>query len=111
MSVKVATSELLLESLIDNPNIKAVVLVDDRGFILDKRGTAHSIRDDDEEVTMITAKKPSLENVYIVQAGDEFLVVVFDERLNFERLKQNVDNTLRQFDLAVETGVADSDDD
>ena len=100
MAVKVSTSELLLDALIDNPNIKATVLVDDRGYIIEKRGSAQCIRDDD--ATMITSKKPALENVYLVEAGSDFLLVVFDERLNFERLKQSVDSTLGQFDLAPE---------
>lgn len=101
MAVKVSTSALLLDALIDNPSVKATVLVDDRGYILEQRGSAQCIRDDD--ATMITSKKPSLENLYLVEAGDDFLLVIFDERLNFERLKKSVDETLGQFDFAPES--------
>lgn len=97
MVVKVSTSELLLDSLIDNPNIQAALLVDERGYIIEKRGHSLAIRDDDATETGL--KKAGLSNVYIVKAGDDYLVVVFDERLNFERLKQSVDATLQQFDI------------
>ncbi len=101
MTVQVATSELLLDSLIDNPNIKAAVLVDDRGYIIEQRGSARCIKAEEEDQTLITGKRPPLENIYIVQAEDDFLIVVFDERLNFERLKKSVDSTLGQFGMEV----------
>ena len=100
MSVKVSQSGLLLDALEDNPNIKAVLLVDDRGYVVEQRGQAHSIKaSPGEDATMITAKNPPMENLYLVSAGDEYLIVIFDDRLNFERLKTSVDTTLEQFDL------------
>lgn len=110
MTVQVATSELLLDSLIDNPNIKAVVLVDERGFIIEQRGNARCIKEEEEQ-TLITGKRPALENIYIVQAEDDFLIVVFDERLNFERLKKSVDSTLGQFGMEIEPSAEPDEDD
>lgn len=103
MAVKVSTAELLLDSLVDNPNIRAALVVDEAGYILEQRGNARSIRGtDDEEATVIMSKRPQMENIYLVEAGENFLIVVFDERMNFERLKTSVDSTLENFDLAPE---------
>ena len=105
MSVKVATTELLLDSLLENPNVKAAMLVDHRGYVIDRRGTALSLKvtaEDDERATAerTAATRGPNESLYLVQAGDDVLVVVFDERLNFERLKAAVDGILGEFDLA-----------
>ena len=103
MAVKVATAEMLLDSLIENPNVKAAVLVDDRGYIIERRGSAASLKQIGEEGKVPGAdagKSPPSENLYLVEAGPDYLVVVFDERLNFERLKAAVDATLAQFEMA-----------
>jgi len=96
--VKVSTSELLLDSLIDLQNVQAALLVDPRGYIIEKRGQSVAIKDDD-----ITEgnKKSGLSNLYILRAGADYLIVVFDEKLNFERLKSSVDATFAQFDLTT----------
>jgi len=107
--VKVATSELLLDSLLGNPNVKAAVLVDDRGYVIDKRGMAACLKIGGEgeqtaKVAAATARKQKpTENLYLVQAGDDFLIVVFDDRMNFERIKASVDTTLAEFDMAPDS--------
>lgn len=104
MPVKVATSELLLDSLLGHANVKAAVLVDDRGYVIDKRGIAACLKigADGEGTAQLpaAAKSKPTENLYLVQAGDDFLIVVFDDRMNFERIKEAVDGTLAEFDLA-----------
>ncbi len=104
MAVKVATGELLLDSLLENPNVKAAVLVDTRGYIIEKRGSALSLKGlgAEEAGAPIAdgAKKGPSENLYLVEAGQDFLIVVFDDRLNFERLKSAVDETLAEFGMA-----------
>ncbi len=103
VAVKVSTAELLLDSLIDNPNIRAAIMVDENGYILEQRGNARCVRSvEDEEATIQMSKRPQMENIYLVEAGENFLIVVFDERMNFERLKNSVDSTLENFDLAPE---------
>ncbi len=96
MVVKVSTSELLLDSLIDHQNVQAALLVDSRGYIIEKRGNSAAIKDDDITEGL---KKSGLANLYVLRAGSDFLIVVFDEKLNFERLKATVDATVQQFDL------------
>lgn len=98
---KISMSGLLLDTLLENPNIKAAVMLDDRGYILERRGIAHCLKgSENDDATLITAKRTGLESLYLVQVGDEFLAVVFDERLNFERVKNSVDGVLTQFELA-----------
>lgn len=96
--VKVSTTGLMLDTLIDNPNIQAALIVDDRGYIIEKRGNSPAIKDID--VTE-GPRKTGLSNIYVVKTGDDFLIAIFDERLNFERLKQSVDETLLQFGIPV----------
>ena len=104
MAVKVAKGEMLLDSLLENPSIKAAVLVDDRGYVVEKRGAAACLKIavDDETVPVATTKSGAgpTENLYLVQAGTDYLVVVFEENLNFERFKESVDSILAEFDLA-----------
>lgn len=96
MVVKVSTSELLLDSLIDHQNVQAALLVDSRGYIIEKRGHSPAIKDDDVTEGL---KKGGLSNLYVLSAGTDYLIVIFDEKLNFERLKATVDATVQQFDL------------
>lgn len=109
MAVKVATGELVLDALLENPNIKAAMLIDERGYVIERRGDAQAIKSiGDDRDTVVTgdddsAPKSPSENLYILHTGDEYLVVVFDDRLSFERIKQSVDATLGEFDLAPET--------
>jgi hypothetical protein len=105
MAVKVATAEMLLDSLMENQNVSAAVLVDDRGYIIDQRGSAACLKSADTTQAPAERSKQPNENLYLVEAGEDFLIVVFDDRLNFERLKPVVDGTLAEF------GMAPADDD
>lgn len=101
MAVKVSTAELLLDSLVDNPNIRAALVVDGSGYILEQRGNARCVRfSNEDDDTGSVSKRSQMENIYLVEAGEDFLIVVFDERMNFERLKNSVDSTLENFDMA-----------
>ncbi len=99
MSVKVSTNDLLLDALMSDPNIKASMIIDDRGYVIEKRGSAFSIKGSDPTLETADARVPK-ENLYLVEAGENFLIVVFDEQLNFERIKRSVDETLGRFDMA-----------
>lgn len=104
MAVKVAEGELVLDALLENPSIKAAVLVDSRGYVVEKRGAAASLKlassaDKTTDVASSTKKAPN-ENLYLVQAGNDYLVVVFEDHNSFERLKSAVDGVLGEFGLA-----------
>lgn len=103
MSVQVATGELLLDKILESPNIKAIALVDERGYVIESRGTAACFKFEhgrDETRPTEAGDAPPTENVYLVAAGDEFLIVVFDDRMNFERIKESVDAALGEFGMA-----------
>jgi hypothetical protein len=106
MAVKVATSELMLDALLENPNVKAAVLVDDRGYIVDRRGSAASLKaiGDERDTEVASPDARPSENLYIVHVGEEYLIVVFNDRLSFERIKKSVDETLAEFDVLPEDG-------
>jgi len=113
MGVEVSTDELLLDSLMENSNIKAALVLDERGYIIEKRGSAKcidAVGDDDKTQIIDTnaEKKQPTESLYLVEAGDDFLVVVFDDKLNFEHLKKSVDSSLAHFGFRPD---ADADDD
>lgn len=99
MSVKVSTNDLLLDALMSDPNIKAAVIIDDRGYIIDRRGSAFSLKGDSDPTLDTDDAKIPKENIYLVEAGEDFLIVIFDETLNFERIKRSVDDTMGQFDM------------
>lgn len=105
MAVKVATTDLLLDTLVENPNIRAALIVDERGYIIDKRGHAPSLRNVDpgDSTISVDGRRP-LDSLYMVEAGADILIVVFDEKLNFERLKKSVDDTLGEFGMAPSQG-------
>lgn len=103
MSVQVATGELLLDKILENSNIKAVAIVDERGYVIESRGTAACFKFDggrDTTSTTDRAASAPTENVYLVEAGEDFVIVVFDDRMNFERIKESVDAALGEFDMA-----------
>lgn len=106
MSVEVAQTKLLLDALEATSNVKAVLIVDDRGYVIDRRGSAACLKLGDEadrttKVAPVDPERRSYENLYIVSGGDdEFIIVVFDDRMNFERIKKAVDDTLDRFGLA-----------
>lgn len=99
MTIKVASSQDLLEKLMENEKIKAALLVDDRGYILDRRGHARALLEEDSTTIQDRSR---MESIYLVQAGPDFLIVVFDDKLNFEKLKYDVDMALVEFGMAPE---------
>lgn len=99
MSVKVSTNDLLLDALMSDPHIKASVIIDDRGYIIEQRGSAFSLKGDGDPTLDTADARIPKENLYLVEAGEDFLIVIFDEKLNFERIKRSVDDTLGQFDM------------
>ena len=97
MSIKVETTGLLLDSMMADHHVKAALLVDARGYLIERRGSAMSLRDAGEDDTISMSK--DLENLYIVQIHENFLIIVFDEKMNFERIKTSVDDVLAGFEL------------
>lgn len=81
---------MLLESILTDSAIKAALVVDARGTVVEKIGSAMSMRETGEEDATETMTA-GLENVYIKTYGENFVIVIFDEKKTFERIKASVD--------------------
>ncbi len=99
-------SDLLLDSMHQISDVKAVMMVDARGYIIGRRGNALCFKVTDAAETtkkhapIDTKVAGSSENLYVIAVLENFLVIVFDDRLNFERIKAHVDRQLDEFGLA-----------
>lgn len=87
----------MLDALIEDERIKAAVLVDARGYVVERRGDARSLKGKDNGTAPTNGAG---EHLYLVAAGEQFLVVVFEETTSFERLKSFVDGQLGEFGMA-----------
>lgn len=89
--------KMLLEAIFTDIAIKAALIVDRKGAVLERIGTAMSLREtsDEDATETFTA---GLENVYIKTYGDNFVIVLFDEKKIFERIKASVDDQVDRYD-------------
>ncbi len=88
----------IIETLMRDDHIRAAVWVDHQGDVKARRGKAHSLRLSADEPTgrIPIDKQPPAESLYISQFNDDdFLIVIFDDDVNFEELKKSVDTTLQ----------------
>lgn len=91
MTVHVEKTSLLLDAVMGDPNVKCALVVDSKGYLIEKRGNAMCVRAQGEEDMTVTMTKSGFENLYVIEIDTDFLIVVFDERMNFERVKASVD--------------------
>lgn len=81
----VTPHEKLLDALAESSLVKAALVLDHDGDVKGKRGQARVL-----EPNATGEKKPT-ENVYLVELREHLLLVVFDEHVEFERLRKAVD--------------------
>lgn len=91
--------ERLLDALSENSLVKASIIVDSNGQLQGRRGHAQVLRQSGLEDTTETSDKASRENVYMVEMRQNVLIVVFDESIEFERLRNAVDVLIRHTGL------------
>ena len=96
MNIHVDFYKILLDSILENSGIKASIIVDAKGLLLQKSGNAMSLKDtaEDDETAMVTE---GLENIYIKSLKDYFVIVFFDDKMSFERIKASVDDQVARF--------------
>lgn len=87
----------LLDALEENSLVKAVLLLELDGSLREQRGQARVIKTNslDEQ----QPPKPN-ENVYMVELSEGVLAVVFDDSVEFERLRRAVDMLVEHAGLA-----------
>lgn len=90
--------ERLLDALSENSLVKASIIVDNDGQLKGRRGHAHVLRNGGLEASA-ASEKGARENVYMVEMRQDVLIVVFDESIEFERLRSAVDVLLRHTGL------------
>ena len=91
--------EHLLDALSENSLVKASIIVDKDGQLRGRRGHANVLRQTGPEDITETLEKTARENVYMVEMRQDILIVVFDESIEFERLRNAVDVLLRHTGL------------
>ncbi len=94
--------ERLLDSLSENSLVKAAVVLDVHGAVQARRGHANVLKQPQTtkvQVNMDLDDDEARENVYMVELRSEILAVVFDESVEFERLRHAVDVLIRHHDL------------
>ena len=90
----------LLKALAEHSLIKAVLLVDTQGRVKSKRGDARVLKAQAPGVQINAPRPPSpptqpnRENVYMMELLGDVLVLVFDEGVDFERVRASVDRLL-----------------
>lgn len=99
--------EQLLKALAEHSLIKAVVLVDTQGRVKSKRGDARVLKVQAPGVQInaprpSTPAQPNRENVYMMELEGDVLVLVFDEGVDFERVRASVDRLLVHVGLKEE---------
>lgn len=100
MTVHVEKTSLLLDAVMGDPNVKCAMVVDNKGYLIEKRGNAMCVRQQEEDDATVTMTKNGAENLYVQHLDPDFLIVVFDERMNFERVKASVDEQVERIHAA-----------
>lgn len=89
-------TQKLLQALFESSLVKAAAIVTHGGEVLDRIGQAKVF---DLRARLPPGKKPS-ENVYLVELKtQEMLLVVFEEHVEFERLRKSVDTLIEHHEL------------
>ncbi len=84
----------LLESLVDSSRVKAAAVVDHAGSIHGQLGQAKVF----DLGAPTNTKKPN-ENVYLVELKEHMLLVVFEDHIEFERLRKSVDTLITHYNM------------
>jgi hypothetical protein len=94
----------LMTDLGEHVSVKAAVLIDATGNIRSRVGSARSLLGGANSTNQMVAPalsgaNQSRENVYLTGAGNAFLLVLFDDGVQFDGIKIYVDSMLRDLEL------------
>lgn len=93
-----------MTELDEHLSVKAALLLDSSGNIRSRIGNARAILKSGKRTDPMIAPgakgaNQARENIYLVGAGRDFLVVIFDEGVQFDGIKTYVDGMLRDLEL------------
>ena len=88
----------------DSDRVKGAIIIDAHGSVKARIGAAHAFaanltRTDQFIAPSDNEENPPKENVYLVGAGRNFLIALFDEDVEFDRVKKEVDTLLQSLEL------------
>jgi hypothetical protein len=92
----------LMGALADHALVKAAVVVDRNGGVKARIGSALSLKaGSTDQFVATSAPKDQVpkENVYLVGAGADFLIAIFDEGVDFDSVKKDVDSLIEQLEV------------
>lgn len=93
----------LMTELDEHHSVKAALLLDASGNIRLRVGNARAIKRGANATRPMAAPSAranhARENIYLVGAGRDFLVVLFEEDVQFDGIKTYVDNLLVDLEL------------
>lgn len=92
-----------LKALMRHPQICAVVWMTRKGKVKAKRGQAMALRigadDPTVQLSVDSIAASPKEALYVTNfADDDYLVVIFEDEADFETIKQDVEDTLKDID-------------
>jgi len=94
----------LMTELDEHLSVKAALLLDASGNIRLRVGNARAIKNSAKQTNPMVAPtsrgaNQARENIYLVGAGRDFLVVLFEEDVQFDGIKTYVDTLLSDLEL------------
>jgi hypothetical protein len=102
MAVEVeAKRNQLMGALAEHDLIKAALIVDISGAVKASVGSARALAGPDGTDAYVTAEGTprSRENVYLAAVDNDFLVAIFDDGIDFDTIKADVDRLLSDLDF------------
>ena len=92
----------LMSALNEHLSVKAALIIDASGNTRLRVGAARSVlggaKNTDKMLVEDLADAPR-ESVYLTGAGEDFLLVVFDDAIEFDGIKHYVDSLIRDLEL------------
>jgi hypothetical protein len=93
----------LMAALSDHELVKAALVVNPSGTIKGRVGTARSLKSSaggTDQFGPVSGQQDlrAKENVYLVGAGEDFLIAIFDDGVDFDGVKKDVDSLIEDLE-------------
>lgn len=95
--------ERLLDALSENSLVKAALMIREDGEVLAHRGQAKALAEDHDGHIASDPDEEPTENVYMIQLTEDILAVVFEDAIDFEKLRRTVDTLIKHSGLKAIT--------
>lgn len=99
-----AKKNQLLDALRDHDLVKAALIMDRSGDVKSGVGRASALTESTGQAAAKAvpdsdeAQLPK-ENIYLVGVGDDYLLTLFDDGVNFDKLKEIVDSLITELEF------------